>query len=91
MTPSGIEPATFRFVAQQLNHCATAVLIHELKEYLNLHNKTNKCTIIKYVLSHIINYPHVCKATLMMTAKAIETSSQLIICDKIYFGFITQV
>ena len=25
MTPSGIEPATFRFVAQQLNHCATAV------------------------------------------------------------------
>ena len=26
MTPSGIEPATFRFVAQHLNHCATAVL-----------------------------------------------------------------
>ena len=25
MTPSGIEPATFRLVAQQLNHCATAV------------------------------------------------------------------
>ena len=24
MTPSGIEPATFRFVAQNLNHCATA-------------------------------------------------------------------
>ena len=24
MTPSGIEPATFRFVAQRLNHCATA-------------------------------------------------------------------
>jgi hypothetical protein len=23
--PSGIEPATFRFVAQNLNHCATAV------------------------------------------------------------------
>jgi hypothetical protein len=23
MTPSGIEPATFRFVAQNLNHCAT--------------------------------------------------------------------
>ena len=27
MTPSGIEPATFRFVAQHLNHCDTAVLI----------------------------------------------------------------
>jgi len=25
MTSSGIEPATFRFVAQHLNHCATAV------------------------------------------------------------------
>ena len=25
MTPVGFEPATFRFVAQHLNHCATAV------------------------------------------------------------------
>ena len=25
MTPAGIEPANFRFVAQHLNHCATAV------------------------------------------------------------------
>ena len=25
MKPAGIEPATFRFVAQRLNHCATAV------------------------------------------------------------------
>jgi len=25
MSPVGIEPATFRFVAQHLNHCATAV------------------------------------------------------------------
>jgi len=25
MTPGGIEPTTFRFVAQHLNHCATAV------------------------------------------------------------------
>ena len=24
MTPAGIEPATLRFVAQHLNHCATA-------------------------------------------------------------------
>ena len=26
LTPSGIEPATFGFVAQHLNHCATAIL-----------------------------------------------------------------
>jgi hypothetical protein len=25
MTPAGIETATFRFVAEHLNHCATAV------------------------------------------------------------------
>jgi len=24
LTPAGIEPATFRFVVQHLNHCATA-------------------------------------------------------------------
>ena len=24
LTPAGIDPATFRFVAQHLNHCATA-------------------------------------------------------------------
>jgi hypothetical protein len=32
MTPSGIEPATFRFVAQHLNHCATAALIGSVKK-----------------------------------------------------------
>jgi len=25
LTPAGIEPATFRFLTQHLNHCATAV------------------------------------------------------------------
>jgi len=25
LTPAGIEPATFRFVAQHFNHCATVV------------------------------------------------------------------
>jgi hypothetical protein len=41
MTPSGIEPATFRFVAQYLNHCATisgpqyiTVLYFEIPENL---------------------------------------------------------
>jgi len=30
MTPSGIEPATFRFVAQHFNHFATAVPVSEI-------------------------------------------------------------
>ena len=30
LTPPGIEPATFRFVAQQLNHCATAVYKYKM-------------------------------------------------------------
>jgi len=28
MTPSRMEPATFQFVAQHLNHCATAVPLY---------------------------------------------------------------
>ena len=28
LTPVGIEPATFRFAAQHLNHCATAFSFH---------------------------------------------------------------
>jgi len=33
MTPAGVEPATFRFVAQHLNHCATAVpVIHVINK-----------------------------------------------------------
>jgi hypothetical protein len=34
MTPSGIEPATFLFVAQYLNHCATAVPALWMYEYI---------------------------------------------------------
>jgi len=33
MTPAGIEPGTFRFVAQHLNHCATAVPIRIIGTY----------------------------------------------------------
>ena len=38
MTQAGIEPATFRFVAQHLNHCATAVPINQLNAQLNAQN-----------------------------------------------------
>jgi len=33
LTPAGIEPATFRFVAQHLNHCATTVPIDTYMGY----------------------------------------------------------
>jgi hypothetical protein len=31
MTPSGIDPATYRFAAQCINHCATATNVHFYK------------------------------------------------------------
>jgi len=33
MIPSGIEPATFRFVAQYLNHCGPNVYVYQPKFY----------------------------------------------------------
>jgi len=50
LTPAGIEPATYRFVAQHLNHCATAVpyrsfvLCQNSKE--NLHCLILFCAIV---------------------------------------------
>ena len=45
MTPSGIEPATFRFIAQHLNHCATAVPI--IQGNLTMINETSTNSIKK--------------------------------------------
>ena len=36
MTPPGMEPATFRFAAQHLNHCATAVPQWKLRRIPNI-------------------------------------------------------
>jgi hypothetical protein len=47
MTPSGIEPATFWFVAQYLNHCATAVFI--------VHSALNLFRNYWYLLRNIYN------------------------------------
>ena len=44
MTPAGIETATFRFVAQHLNHCATAVP-------LSVHNLLNNIILLCHILT----------------------------------------
>ena len=49
MTPAGVEPATFRFVAQRLNHCATAVPFHSIVRMENL--LTRKVEVSCQVLS----------------------------------------
>ena len=50
MTPAGIEPATFRFVAQHLNHCATAVpqqilVLNILNTLYTLRFFSSKCSL----------------------------------------------
>jgi len=51
MTPAGIEPETFQFVAQRLNHCATA--IWNLQTYtnsgakINFVNVTAQCGVLR--------------------------------------------
>jgi hypothetical protein len=45
MTPSGIEPVTFRFVAQYLNHCATISGPHMyIYIYIYIHTHIYICT-----------------------------------------------
>jgi hypothetical protein len=39
MTPSGIEPAAFRFVAQNLNRCAAAVPIAVIQSIATVTNR----------------------------------------------------
>ena len=53
LTPAGIEPATFRFVAQHLNHCATAVLDIRLKRMLNMRGEQEYCRTHCYNVSSI--------------------------------------
>ena len=42
MTPEGIEPASFRFVAQHLNHCATAVPKLQLVDVQNVRKRIKR-------------------------------------------------
>jgi hypothetical protein len=57
MTPSGIEPATFRFVAQYLNHCVTSVppvIMYTVKNR-GIFQDGNKFFFISFLLNtHIL-------------------------------------
>ena len=64
LTPSGIEPATFRFVAQSLNHCAAAVPVSGVNRLLinyktewtdSSYKNTDKCTNVKIIYLHTIH------------------------------------
>ena len=44
VTPAGIEPATFRFVAQHLNHCATAVPKRLTGSYMFIKDRKDRST-----------------------------------------------
>jgi len=62
MTPAGIEPVTFRFAAQRLNHCAATVLdmAHTLENNLKMkhmkhHNKMLITTNIEIKMQFIYN------------------------------------
>ena len=47
-TPAGIEPATFRFVAQHLNHCATAVpIVSNIGIYCSI-DKVDTVYLVQY-------------------------------------------
>jgi len=49
LTPAGIEPATFRFVAQHLNHSATAVpQAKQIYQYVNTEDQRRQYGITKH-------------------------------------------
>ena len=47
MTPAGIEPVPFRFVAQHLNHCATAVPSCTLSSNVNTPLPSNEISCVR--------------------------------------------
>jgi len=56
MTPAGIEAATFRFVAQRLNHCATAAPFKR-QHILNIESQfSNKIEVYQIVYFTITSY-----------------------------------
>ena len=57
MTPSGIEPATFRFVAQHLNHCVTPAPTWDMSIYIFLFNRTTLQVFVTYLTGALNVHP----------------------------------
>ena len=58
MTPSGIEPATFRFVAQRLNHCATAdpQILLRVRQFTRHHSICPNVMIIAGLIQEEVHF-----------------------------------
>jgi len=68
MTPSGIEPATFRFVAQHFNHCATAFPIKRKYFLVNLNSD------VVSSVKRFLRYPVFVKLVFKTNRKMVKTS-----------------
>jgi len=67
MTPAEIEPATFRFVARHLSHCATAApTVQQYASKITLDNKfqTIVCICDEYVINLFVRISEVKKWTI---------------------------
>ena len=56
MTPAGIEPPTFGFVAQHLNHCATA----EYYDSIHFKYRNTKLSLIYFYAAHPVKFISMC-------------------------------
>ena len=100
MTPFGIEPATFRFVAQHLNRCTTAVPLLQGSKKLILWTRyhaisfiqakemfTNKCRemITKVHWAAIVKQEIRCKRQGILTWRSLKTAFKILFFSYIKF------
>ena len=80
LTPAGIEPATFQFVAQHLNHCATAVPMSQCRNKkrqqhnLNAISKTSHTHATAYIESQSTNWHYKMSQSKKEGLKAVNAS-----------------